>query len=125
MAASMTGVLVVGHGSRQRDTEQTLEAVVEMTRAMLPGILIEIAYMEIGEKTIPAGLAALVAKDVDEIVVAPYFLFEGIHIRQDIPRILAEYRQAHPNIKMTMAGLFGADVRLAAILADRVKECLS
>ena len=120
----MKGVLIVGHGSRRKETEQTLETVAEITREKLPDIPMEIAYMEFGEVDIPTGLDALIGLGAKEIAVVPYFLFDGIHIREDIPEALEEYKAEHPGISITMGKPFGADERLAAILADRIQECL-
>ena len=120
----MKGVLVVGHGSRQKKTEQTLEAVVEMARLTLPEMPMEIAYMEFGAQNIPAGLSALVARGAKSIVVAPYFLFDGIHLREDIPNALDAYRKAHPDVEIVLGRPFGVDARLGALLADRVREAL-
>ena len=120
----MKGVLIVGHGSRRKETEQILESVVEMARTKLQEIPTEIAYMELSERNIPTGLDALIAQGVDDIAVVPYFLFDGVHIKEDIPQAIEEYKSAHPNIKFNMGSPLGADQRLAAILADRVSECL-
>ena len=120
----MKGVLIVGHGSRQKSTEEILKNVVEKARLSLPETLIEIAYMEFGEQDIPKGLLALVERGVDEIAVAPYFLFDGMHIRNDIPEAIDAFKAVHKNIKITMGRPFGFDDRLASILADRIKEIL-
>ena len=120
----MKGVLIVGHGSRRKETERTLESVVKMARQKLPETLMEIAYMEFSDRDIPAGLNALAEGGASEIAVVPYFLFDGIHIQEDIPEALEQYRAAHPNIKITMGSPLGVDERLAEILADRVSECL-
>jgi len=120
----MKGVLIVGHGSRRKETEHILESVVDMTRQELPEIIIEIAYMEFSNQGIPDGLDALARQGVAEIAVVPYFLYDGIHIKEDIPHALEEYRAAHPSISITMGNPLGSDKRLAAILADRIRECL-
>lgn len=120
----MKGVLIVGHGSRQKSTEQTLETIVETVRSKLPETLIEIAYMEFGKQDIPSGLNALIERGTTEIAVVPYFLFDGIHIREDIPKALDELKAMHPQLKIVMGKTLGVDERLASILADRVMECL-
>ena len=120
----MRGVLIVGHGSRRKETELTLESVVAMTKNKLSETPMEIAYMEFSERTIPAGLDSLITQGVDEIAVVPYFLYDGIHIREDIPEVLEEYRSVHPNVKIKMGRPLGEDERLAAILTDRIRECL-
>jgi len=120
----MKGVLIVGHGSRQKSTEQILEAVVEKAMLSLPETLYEIAYMEFGKQDIPAGLRALLERGADEIAVVPYFLYDGMHIRKDIPEALFEFKASHENVKITMGRPFGFDERLAAVLNDRIREIL-
>jgi len=120
----MKGVLIVGHGSRRKETAQILESVVEMARKKLQETPTEIAYMEFSERDIPVGLDALIAQGVDDIAVVPYFLFDGVHIREDIPQMIEEYKSAHPTIKFKMGNPLGADQRLAAVLVDRISECL-
>jgi len=120
----MKGILIVGHGSRRKETEQILESVVETARKSLQEIPTEIAYMEFSERNITASLDALIAQGVDDIAVVPYFLFDGVHIKEDIPQAIEEYKSAHPKIKFKMGSPLGADRRLAAILVDRVSECL-
>ena len=95
-----------------------------MARLALPETLVEIAYMEFSERNIPSGLDALIRQGARKIAVAPYFLFDGIHIREDIPQALNEYKEANPNVEIALGRPFGADERLAAILAERVREIL-
>jgi len=120
----MKGVLIVGHGSRRKETELTLESIVAMAKKNLVDTPMEVAYMEFSERTIPAGLDSLITQGVDEIAVVPYFLYDGIHIREDIPEALEEYKSAHPGIKIKMGKPLGEDQRLAAILTDRIHQCL-
>jgi Uncharacterized conserved protein len=120
----MKAILILAHGSRERNTIETLEKVTAMTKVQLPGILIETAYMEFCDINVEKGLDILVEKGADEIVVVPYFLFSGIHIREDVPGEIREYAEKHPGIKISMGNTLGADPRLADILADRIREVL-
>ena len=115
----MNGVLILAHGSRAKQTEQTFEAVVEMAKNKVD-VPVEIAYMEFSEKNIESGFNALLAQGINHIKVVPYFLFSGMHIKQDIPEEIAAFLEKHPNIHIEMGETLGADPRLADILADRI-----
>ena len=121
----MTGILILAHGSRKTETEETLNQVCAMLKEMLPEMLIETAYMEFSEKTIEQGLDELVSQGAEEIKVIPYFLFSGIHIQQDIPEEIDAYLKKNPNIKISFGKTLGADRRLAEILKDRIEESVS
>ena len=120
----MTGILILAHGSRRTETEETLNQICNMVKEMLPEMIIETAYMEFSERTIFEGLDSLVAKGVEEIKVVPYFLFAGIHIQQDIPEEIDEYSKKNTNVKISLAKTLGVDRRLAEILKDRIQESL-
>lgn len=116
----MEGVLVLAHGSRERQTQATFNAVVDMARKKVD-VLVETAYMEFSEKNIAAGLSALVAKGVTEIKVVPYFLFQGMHIRKDIPDEIAAFVEQHRGVTVKIGQTLGEDPRLADVLADRIR----
>jgi len=118
----MKGILAVAHGSRAKGTEDTLDAVVAMVREKLPGAIIECAFMEFSGRTIEKGVTALAASGATEIKIVPYFLFMGIHMREDIPKMAAECAAKYPGIEITMGEPLGADPRLADIFIDRIKD---
>ena len=120
----MKGVLILAHGSRVPETKKTIESVAEQVRAGLPGVPVQIAYMEFCQDNIRGGIEKLAAQGVDEILAAPYFLFEGIHIHEDIPREIEKILRDFPGVTLRMGRTLGADPRLAAILLDRIHEML-
>ncbi len=120
----MKGILILAHGSRQTSTEETLEQIVAALKERVNGYEIEFAFMEFSARNIESGIAALAQKGIQEIVAVPYFLFDGIHIRQDIPEELEKALVNYPDVKITFGKTLGADPRLADVLADRVKEAL-
>jgi len=54
--------------------------------------------------------------------VQPCFLFEGMHIRRDVPKMLAGFKAAHPEVAFRFGRPLGADARIAEILAERAEE---
>ena len=118
----MKGILIVGHGSRAKETEATLETVLAMAKAKLPEMIIEYGFMEFSDKTVEKAVNALIEKGVKEIKVVPYFLFTGMHIKKDIPQMVAECVSGFPDVKVVMGEPLGVDERLADILADRIRD---
>ena len=116
----MKGILIIAHGSRAKETETTLENIIETVKEKLPETIIEIAFMEFSDRTVERGISALAAKGITEIKIVPYFLFMGIHLKEDIPNMAEESAKKHPNIKITMAAPLGTDKRLAEIIIDRI-----
>ena len=118
----MKGILVIAHGSRAKETEATLETILSMVRAKLPETIIEHAFMEFSEQTVEKGVAALVARGITEIKIVPYFLFMGIHLKEDIPRMVMQCAANYPGLRITMGEPLGIDEGLADILINRIKN---
>jgi sirohydrochlorin ferrochelatase len=120
----MKGILILAHGSREKETENTFHKIFDMVKDRFPNMPIEMAYMQFCDATIEKGLDKLIEKGATEIKIVPYFLFDGVHIREDIPAAIKNYLGKRQEIKVTLAGTLGADERLADILADRINEVL-
>lgn len=121
----MLGILLLAHGSRESDTEKTMSQITEYVQAEMKEVLIEEAYMQFRNVNIEKGLENLIALGADDIKVIPYFLFEGVHIKEDIPAELKEFSAKHPNIKVSLGKSLGADKRLADIVVDRVRQTIA
>lgn len=118
----MNGVLILAHGSRVKSTKDTINTVVEKVKEQVKEVPIEIAYMELCEETIEKGIDKLVKLGVKDIKVVPYFLFEGIHIRKDIPEEIEKVLKNYDGINVTMGKTLGVDDRLVQILVDRINN---
>ncbi len=118
----MKGILILAHGSRVQETQDTINTVVSFVREDITDTPIEVAFMEFCDVNIEKGIENLVNKGVTEIKAVPYFLFDGIHILEDIPNEISEALKKHPNVTVTMTKTMGADRRLAEILIERISE---
>jgi len=66
--------------------------------------------------------AACVREGAREVVVVPCFLAAGRHVREDLPRLVADLRRAHPGVAFKLAAPLGADPAVADALATRAAE---
>lgn len=114
----MRALLLVDHGSRSPAAHATLAALAEQVRAQCPGVPVGIAHLEQAPPDIPAGLAALAAAGATAVQVLSCFLAEGRHVREDVPRIVAQSAQAL-GITATVAPPIGPHPLLARLLLLR------
>src|SRR5579863_7369994 len=81
-----SAALLIAHGSRRdeanRDLVQLADALKE--RALYP--IVEIAYLELSDPTIPEAGLACVQKGADRVFLLPYFLSFGAHVTDDLER---------------------------------------
>ena len=116
MSQNLTGrhLLLVAHGSRRQasnDEVRELAARVSQRRGA-DFDAVTVAFLELSEPSIPAGLAACVANGAREIVLFPYFLAAGTHVVADIPEAIAEFQARHPDIVVRLTPHLGASAAL-------------
>ncbi len=121
-----SALIVLGHGSRNpAATAQFMELIAQLRARRDDPVLP--AFIELAEPGLDAAVAEAVAGGADEIVVLPCFLFDGMHIRRDIPEMLAGFASGHPAVAFRFGRPLGADTRIVDILLERAGEaaCLA
>lgn len=117
----MTAVVLLGHGSRARGASQAMERVAAALRARRVE-RIEVAHMELAEPSLESVLQRLRGEGVLEVVLVPYFLHDGIHLREDIPGILEGIRSRVPDLSIAMAPHLGFDDALVDVVERRLSQ---
>jgi len=118
----MTGYAVFAHGS---PVESANEAVRVMTRdlAAKGGFdLMEPSLLESGVPDLPGAVERLVAKGATRVVVLPYFLTTGIHLKRDLPRIVEELRGIYKDVRFDVQGPMDGHPGLLDVLIDRALQ---
>jgi sirohydrochlorin cobaltochelatase len=117
-------LIIIGHGSRSAEATAQFHQIVEMIRERRTGDIVLPAFMENAIPRLPDAIAEVVALGAVDIAIVPCFLYQGIHIKEDIPEMLAELKLAHPQVTVRFGRPIGADPRLADIVCDRAEEVL-
>jgi len=117
-----TTLIVLGHGSRAPEATETLAAVTAMVREKTDYARVAYASLQLSEPDLATVMQELVEAGMNRILVAPFLIATGQHVKEDIPNELAALREKHPGVEMHLGSPLGADERLAEILLDRVVE---
>ena len=112
------GLILFAHGARDPRWAAPFEAVAEAVRAARPGLPVRLAFLEFMSPTLPAAGAELAAAGCDRITVLPMFLGAGGHVRKDLPLLLDELRQAHPDLGVTLQPAIGEIDSVVAAMAQ-------
>jgi len=113
----MKGILVVGHGSRSKEAFEVFNRVLNIFKLKVEEN-VEGCFMELCSPNMPDTIDIMYTNGVRELVVVPYFLFSGIHIKEDVPGILKEVKSRYGDLKISMARPIGYN----NIIADILKE---
>ncbi|CDF57288.1 sirohydrochlorin chelatase [Thermobrachium celere] len=115
----MKAILLVGHGSRAKEAK---EVFIKVSRELSNRIdkKVYIAFMENANPSIEDAFLKMKEEGIEEVDVLPYFLFEGIHIKEDIPDILRNMKDEF-DIEIVFKRPIEYHSLIVDILIDRLK----
>lgn len=118
-----SAVLLVAHGSRVPESNAEIENLARRLAGTLGGgRRVGHAFLELASPTIPEAIDGLAGDGVEHLVVIPYFLAAGRHVREDIPAIIHAARQRHPGLEIEMTDYFGAQDSVPDLLCAMVES---
>lgn len=119
-----TGLIVFAHGSSVASANQAVEKVAADMAQAGAYLAYETAFLEVARPDLKEAVARLTAKGTDRIIVLPYFLTLGIHLKRDLPRIVAELSLIHKGVEITITEPLDGHPALKEILLDRARKAL-
>lgn len=122
----MTGIAVFAHGSSVESANEAVRIVVrEMARRLGDGSLIETTFLEGGQPSLQGGVEKLMERGATRIVVVPYFLTLGLHLKRDLPALIAQLRETYPQLTdVVVTDPLDGHPALAEILAARAAAAI-
>ncbi len=115
-----TGMIVLGHGSRRAEVALRFTAMVARVAERVATAAVLPAFFSLGEPTLADQVRVLAADDCRRIVVMQYFLYNGVHIEQDIPDMIAELQREFPEVEFVLQPTLQDDPALEQLIVDRL-----
>ena len=123
-------LLLIAHGSRRAAANKEVQALAAELEQLLSEESshtgtssqsqwqVQACFLELAEPSIPQALEHAVQKNTEEIWLLPYFLTEGRHVREDIPRIIQEFREkrTEPDVPIHLMDYIGAHQDMSSFL---------
>jgi len=123
--AKGTGVIILAHGSRLKDTKKSVHNVIRVIRQGLGLKDVAPAFLQLCKPALAEAVQALMRRRCAVIIIVPYFLFNGSHMTRDIPRAIEELKRGFPQVKFVFAKNLSYDeCMISHIVIDRIKEAL-
>ena len=120
----MTAVIVFAHGSSVEAANDGVRAMsAEMARrGGFP--LVETAFLELAQPALPEAVRAVQARGATRVVVVPFFLTLGIHLRRDLPAIVDEIRGMYDSFAIEIASPLEGHPALVDVMIGRANDVL-
>tara|TARA_Y100001968_G_scaffold332218_1_gene389537 strand:- start:225 stop:1280 length:1056 start_codon:yes stop_codon:yes gene_type:complete len=120
---SSLGVLICGHGSRDKKALLEFKQLVEKLKAKLKNVPVEYGYLEFAQPIIPEALNRLRSRGVKKVIALPAMLFAAGHAKNDIPSILNKY-SLETGILIQYGRELGINSLMIGAAGARIKESI-
>jgi len=123
-AADGVGVLVVGHGTADPVGAGECRQVAAAVAGLLPGVAVELGFLEVIAPTIDDAMTRLVARGCHDVVAAPLLLFAAGHALHDVPEAVAAAAAAR-GVSVRQSAAFGTIDEIVQAAAGRRREAVA
>ncbi len=113
-------VLVIGHGSKDPDARSALKYVADGLAPLYRNV--NYCFLEIEEPNIKQGIDTCAGNSPDCLVVVPYFLHKGAHVKRDIHEDLGPAIKASGIGNVLISEHLGTDERMIDLVLERAME---
>jgi sirohydrochlorin ferrochelatase len=117
-----TAVLLIAHGSRQQSANDDLHELARRLTAQGIYPIVEACFLELSEPDIPGGGHKCVLRGANRVLLIPYFLSAGVHLRRDLTRARDELCRLHPSVEFRLGAPLGPHPLLDELVAVRILE---
>jgi sirohydrochlorin ferrochelatase len=116
-----TALLLIAHGSRQDEANADLYHVVAEMRRRAEYAVVEASFLELAEPSIGEGAARCVAAGAARVVLLPYFLSAGTHVRRDLAEARQRLAAMFPQVDFRLAEPLGPHPLLIEVVVQRAR----
>ena len=118
-----TAVVLVGRGATDPDANAEVCKMARLLQETRGFAFVETAFVSLAWPDVPQGLARARLLGARHVVVAPYFLFDGV-LPQRVVTQAEAFGHEHPDVDVAVAGYLGDCAGLADVVVERYHEAL-
>jgi precorrin-8X/cobalt-precorrin-8 methylmutase len=113
-------VVLIGHGSSDKNARDAFAHAAEEIRPRYRRV--QSCFLELDRPNIDEGIGQAVAGNPKVILMMPYFLHRGAHIKTDVIKEVNAALEKHNYKNAFMARHLGVDEKLVDLVVERAKE---
>lgn len=118
------GIILFDHGSRDAERNRLVIEAARALSELFPESTVAHAYLELAEPSLQHAIELLVENGCHEIIVQPFFLGAGAHVKKDLTEIVESAAARHSSTQICVTRPLGPDPKLIEIAQARILEVL-
>jgi sirohydrochlorin ferrochelatase len=121
---SATGIVLFGHGSSVDDANQGVRDLALQIQNVGPYQYVRAAFLEMAQPDLGAAVAQAAEAGLRRVIIIPFFLTMGIHLRRDLPNLFAPLQQKYPRLEIQVGQSLEGHPLMPSIILGRVREAI-
>lgn len=118
-----TGIILLGHGSRNSEANHGLVEVADKVTHILSSSVIP-AFGSHGTPDLRSAITEKILSGAMRIIIMPLFLFRGMYVSTEIYKEIEDIKTQFPQIEIIVAKELGTDDTIANLACSRIKEII-
>lgn len=114
----MNALILFAHGARDPRWAEPFQRLQAKLTAARPDVRVGLAFLELMSPQLPELIELWMAEGVDDFVIVPIFLGQGGHVRRDLPALIENLMQTHPQASIRLATAVGEDDGVLGAIAE-------
>lgn len=115
------GIIILAHGSRNKDARRAFLRMVDVLRKRIGDEVVP-AFFSLGSPDLEEAVSGLADKGCISLAIFPYFLFDGNHVRKDIPSLVHALEAKYPEIDFRILNSLEHEALMPEIVYERIWE---
>jgi sirohydrochlorin cobaltochelatase len=114
---STSGLVLFAHGARDPEWAEPFRAIAARVAATRPDLAVKLAFLEFQGPVLADAIKELVDAGHRNIRIAPLFMAQGGHLKNDVPKLLDGIRASHPSLQLELLPAIGDVAELRDAIA--------
>ena len=97
-------MIVIAHGSKEADSNQAFLDLIEKFRKTYRQRMVQPAFLELCKPGISEAIDLCAEQGAEEVLIVPFMLFAGRHVKKDIPDHIQKAKMKYPALDFHYTG---------------------
>jgi sirohydrochlorin ferrochelatase len=117
-----TAIILFAHGSRVEEANSGVCKLATQIEEAGGFSYVRAAFLEVAHPDLSTAINEAARAGRRRIIIIPYFLTMGVHLRRDLPKLAARERDRHPGLDILVGDSLEGHSQLVSIILDRIGD---
>jgi sirohydrochlorin ferrochelatase len=115
-------IILFAHGSAVEEANQGVRNLASRIQSQGPYAYVRASFLGPGQPELGPAIGEAVGAGFHRVLVIPFFLTEGTHLRRDLPRLVEAEKQKFPSLEIQVGRSLEDHPEMASLIISRIQE---